>query len=137
MEISNKPKVYKEKSHLTFSCQYHVVFCPKFRRKILTDGVDIRLREIFYEIAQKYDFEILELEIMPDNVHMMIDCNPKFGIVDCVTKLKRESIKILIEEFPSLKTRIPNFWTRNVFISSVGDVSLESVKKYLEEQKGM
>lgn len=137
MEINNKTKEYHSKSHLTYSCQYHVIFCPKYRRKVLKDGVDLRLKEIFNEVALKYDFSIIEMEVMDDHVHLLIDCNPRFGIMDCVHKLKGTSSKILREEFPYLKSRIPTLWTRSAFISTVGSVSLEVVKTYIENQKNI
>lgn len=137
MEISNRNKEYKSKSHLIYSCQYHVIFCPKYRRKVLNNGVDIRLKEIFNEVALKYEFDILEMEIMDDHVHLLIDCNPRFGIMECVNKLKGTSAKKLVKEFPYLKSRLPNIWTRSAFISTVGSVSLDVVKKYIENQKNV
>ena len=136
MELKNPSKEYKNRSHLIYSCQYHVIFCPKYRRKVLTNGVDKRLKEIFINVANEYDFEILEMEIMPDHVHLLIDCNPRFGIMNCINKLKGTSSKILREEFSELKSKIPTLWTRSSFISSVGSVSLDTVKQYIEDQKG-
>lgn len=137
MEITNNKKEYKSKAHLIYSCQYHVIFCPKYRRKILNEGVDTRLKEIFKEVSLKYDFNIIEMEIMDDHVHLLIDCNPRFGIMECVTKLKGTSAKKLVEEFPYLKSRLPNIWTRSAFISTVGSVSLDVIKKYIENQKNV
>lgn len=136
MEIANTQKQYTTSNHLTYSCQYHVIFCPKYRRKVLVDGIDVRLKELFLEVAKKDGFEILDMEITPDHVHLLIDCNPKLGIIECLKHLKGGTSKILREEFPSLKTRIPTLWTRNAFISTVGSVSLESINQYLEEQTG-
>lgn len=135
MKIENKEKKYKNTSHLTFSCQYHVIFCPKYRRKVLNEGVDIRLKEIFKNVAIEYEFQIIEMEIMDDHVHLLIDCNPRFGIMNCVHKLKGISSRIITEEFPNLKKRIPTLWTRSSFISTVGSVSLRVVKEYIENQK--
>lgn len=135
MNISNSSKIYKHSNHLTYSCQYHVIFCPKYKRSVLTDGVDTRLKEIISEVANKYDFEVMEMEVMKDHVHLLIDCNPKFGIAECVKKIKGTSASILRKEFPHLKSRIPTLWTRSSFISTVGTVSLETVKKYIEDQK--
>lgn len=129
-------KVYHSSSHLTYSCQYHVIFCPKYRRKVLNAPIDSRLKEIFLEVAQEYQFTILEMEVMPDHVHLLIDCNPRFGIMDAVTKLKAKTSRILREEYPELKSRLPSLWTRSAFISSVGAVSLDVVKQYIENQKG-
>jgi len=129
-------KEYKNSSHLTYSCQYHMIFCPKYRRKVLTDPIDTRLKELFLQIADQYGFSILEMEVMPDHVHLLIDCNPRFGIVEAVTKLKGITSKTLREEYPVLKRKIPSLWTRSAFISTVGSVSLEVVKQYINDQKG-
>ena len=75
------------------------------------------------------------MEVMKEHVHLLIDCNPRFGIMECVTKLKGISSKTLREEFPTLKSKLPCLWTRSAFISTVGSVSLETVKKYIENQK--
>ena len=138
MEIENKKqKEYHSSSHLLYSCQYHVIFCPKYRRDVLKDGVDERIKELFPKIAKKYNFEILEMEVMPDHIHLLIDCNPRFGIVNCVKRLKAESTAPLRNEFPTLKKRLPCLWTRSSFISTVGSVSLETVMKYIENQKNV
>ena len=136
LKIEQPHKEYHTLAHLVFSCQYHVIFCPKYRRKILTNEIYDRLLEIFAETAEKHQFKIIEQEIMPDHVHLLIDVNPRFGIMQAVTKLKAVSSRQLRKEFPSLKTRLPSLWTRSTFISSVGAVTLEVVKRYIEEQKG-
>lgn len=137
LNIVNENKKYKTATHLTFSCQYHVIFCPKYRRRVLKDGIDERLKEIIYEVANKYDFDVPSMEIMEDHVHLIIDCNPRFGIMDCVTKIKNISSKLLRDEYPQLKRKLPSLWTRSSFISTVGTVSLETVKKYIENQKNV
>ena len=137
LNIVNENKKYKTATHLTFSCQYHVIFCPKYRRRVLKDGIDERLKEIIYEVANKYDFDVPSMEIMEDHVHLIIDCNPRFGIMDCVTKIKNISSKLLRDEYPQLKRKLPSLWTRSSFISTVGTVSLETVKKYIENQKNI
>lgn len=73
---------------------------------------------------------------MPDHVHLLIDCNPSFGILDCVKRLKSVSANTLKKEFPEINKTIPCLWTRSAFISSVGTVSLDSVRAYIEEQRG-
>ncbi len=120
---------------MVYSCKYHVIFCPKYRRGVLVDGIDCRLKEIFLETASGHGFEILEMEVMPDHVHLLIDCNPRYGIMQCITDLKRESVYKIRREFPAIKSRLPNLWTRSCFVASVGAVSPEAVKKYIEEQK--
>lgn len=136
LSIPSNSKRYHKAEHLVFSCQYHVIFCPKYRRKIFTDGKDTRLKEIFSDTASRHGFRILELEVMPDHVHLLVDCSPRYGIMQCVKDLKRESASLMMREFPDIRKRIPCMWTRSCFISSVGAVSLDTVKQYIEGQKG-
>ena len=135
MDIVNHNKIYNTSEHLVYSCQYHVIFCPKYRKRMLVGDIEKRLKEILNEVANEFDFKIIEMEIMPDHVHMIVDCNPRFGIMECVKKIKSVSARILRAEFPRLKTSMPNLWTRSAFISTVGSVSLEVVKNYIENQK--
>ena len=131
----NASKQYNTSEHIVYSCQYHVIFCPKYRKPVLTLPIDGRLKELFYEVAHQYGFSIPDLEVMPDHVHMVIDCNPRFGVCNCVKLLKGTTSRVLREEFSSLKSRLPSLWTHNYFVSSVGSVSLETVKKYIADQK--
>jgi putative transposase len=137
MEIANHAKEYKSSDHLVYSCQYHVIFCPKYRKPILTGDVERRFRELAYEAADKHAFQIVELETMPDHVHMIIDCNPRFGIMECVRKIRTHTASNLKVEFEHLTRTMPNIWTRSAFISTVGSVSLDIVKKYIANQKGV
>ena len=136
MNIANGTKTYKQTEHLVYSCQYHVIFCPKYRRKILKNGLDDFVKQTFLDISTKHDFSILEMEIMPDHVHLLIDCNPRYGIMNCIKVLKRYYTPEMIKFDPTLKSRLPSIWTRSAFVSSVGSVSLEVVRKYIENQKG-
>lgn len=135
MEIQNKNKKYKSSKHLVFSCQYHVIFCPKYRRKVLTGRIAERLKELILEKQEEFQYEILDMEVMPDHVHLLIDVDPKIGVYTVVSKIKGYTSKQLREEFPELKKKLPTLWTLSKFISSVGSVTLDVVKKYIEEQK--
>ena len=130
-------KNYHTGDHLVYSCQYHVVFCPKYRRKILKPPYNEILKNLFLETAEKFQFTICEMEVMPDHVQLLIDCNPRFGICRCVKELKGYSSHVLRGEYPEIKRKLPTLWTRGAFISSVGSVSLEVVKQYIEDQKGV
>ncbi len=137
MEIQNTHKEYHSGHHLVYSCQYHVVFCPKYRRSVLTGDVEKRLKGLILEKQDEYGYKILDMEVMPDHVHLLIDTNPIIGIFTIVNKIKGYTSHELRKEFPSLKSRLPTLWTQSKFISSVGAVTLEVVKKYIEEQKGV
>ena len=130
-------KVNRSSEHLVYSCQYHVVFCPKYRRSIFVEPYDTRLKEILIEVANQKQFRILDMEVMPDHVHLLIDCNPRYGIDQCIADLKGISAHIMRSEFPELKRRLPSLWTRSCFVSTVGAVTLDVVKQYIENQKGV
>ena len=126
---------YNRTEHLVYNCKYHVIFCPKYRRKIFVDGLDTKLKNIFYDIAEAHKFVIESIEVMPDHIHMIISCNPRFGIMNCVRALKRQSVKRVLEAAPGLVHVLPCIWTRSAFIASVGSVSLDIVKEYINTQK--
>ena len=126
---------YKTNCNVVYSCKYHVVWCPKYRRKVLTDGVDIRLKELLLSCATNMNVDILEMEIMPDHVHLLMEVDPQYGIHKAVKALKGYTSKILRDEFPTLRTRMPALWTNSDFVSTVGGAPLEAVKQYIENQK--
>lgn len=135
MELVNKHKEYKSLNHSKFSCQYHIIFCPKYRRKILSNGIDERVKELFHLYQSDFGYEVLDLEVMPDHVHALLDIPPTKNIAKLIGNIKGKLAHQLRQEFPSLKSRLPSVWTRSYFVSSVGSVTLEVVKKYIENQK--
>ncbi len=137
MELVNNHKEYNKDCNSVYSCQYHVIFCPKYRRKVLDENIAKRLKELILEKQTEYQYKIIEIEIMPDHVHLLIDCNPKLGINNQIAKIKGYTSNKLRLEFPHLKSRLPTLWTRSKLISTVGSVSLEIVKKYIEDQKNV
>lgn len=94
----------KRNRNIVYSCKYHVVWCPKYRRKVLTDGVEVRLREILQEVVSEATGQILELEVMPDYVQVLVDIDPQYGIIKLIRNMKGRSSRLLREEFPGLKS---------------------------------
>ncbi len=137
MEIANTSKEYGRDKHMVYSCQYHVIFCSKYRRKVLVDDVAARLKQLILEKQNEYGYKIIDMEVMPDHVHLLLDVNPRIGVFVVVNKIKGYTSHVLREEFKSLRTRLPTLWTQSKFISSVGAVTLEAVKRYIEEQKNV
>lgn len=137
MEIQNSSKKYHSDGRMIYSCQYHVIFCPKYRRSVLEGDINIRLKQLILEKQKEYGYEVLDVEVMPDHVHLLLDIDPKKGVVTAVNMIKGYTSHELRKEFPALKSRLPTLWTRSKFISSVGSVTLEVVKKYIEGQKGL
>jgi putative transposase len=136
MQLENLNKKYKSDKRLIYSCQYHIIFCPKYRRHVLKNGIDIRLKKLLEEKQDGYGYNILGMEIMSNHVHLLLDINPKIGVYQVISKIKGYTSHQLREEFPELKRKLPCLWTNSNFISTCGSVSLEVVKKYIEDQKG-
>ena len=122
---------------MSYSCKYHVVFCPKYRRKVLVEGVDIRLKEIIHQVATELSCEVMELEVMPDHVHMLCEVDPQFGIHKFVRRVKGRSSGLLRQEFPKLKSKLPTLWTNSYFVSTVGGAPTAILKQYIEAQKNV
>ena len=126
---------FKSNNNVVYSCKYHVVWCPKYRRKILTDGIELRLKELLLEYARKLSVIVLELEVMPDHVHILLEVDPQFGIHRTVKALKGYTSRVLRSEFPALKTKLPTLWTNSYFVATIGGVTFDVVKQYIENQK--
>ena len=126
---------YTHKKGIVYKNQFHVIFCPKYRRKVLVDGIDVRLKEILYEEAEKLNVTIKSLEVMPDHVHMFIEFDPRLILHKIIKQLKGASSHRLREEFPSLKSKLPSLWTRSYFSCTVGHISEATIMRYIEEQK--
>ena len=137
MNTYSKLKDYFSSSHLVYRCCYHVIFCPKYRHKILASKVSDRLKEICFEIAKAHDFIIEQIETDKDHVHMIINCNPRYGVMKCIQLIKSTTAIRLFDKFPHIRrTKLwgGKFWSRSSFVATVGSVSLEVVKKYIENQ---
>ena len=133
--MSMKKITYKSNHNVVYSCKYHVVWCPKYRRKVLVNGVDIRLKELIKNIASEIQVDIIEMEIMPDHVHILLEVDPQFGIHKAVKNIKGKTSRILRQEFPWLRSRIPTLWTNSYFCSTVGGAPFSIMKQYIENQK--
>lgn len=128
---------YKSNRNVVYSCKYHVVWCPKYRRKVLTGDIETRLKELIVETANGINADVIELEVMPDHVHLLIEVDPQYGINKAVRHIKGVSSHTLRAEFPSLKSRLPTLWTNSYFVSTVGGAPLSAIKQYIESQKNV
>lgn len=126
---------YKSNNNIIYSCKYHIVWRPKYRRKVLVNGVDTRLKEIITSTCQEIKVDVIEMEIMPDHVHLLLEVDPQIGIHKAVKAIKGRSSRILRQEFPWLKSRLPTLWTNSYFCSTVGGAPLSVTKQYIENQK--
>ena len=126
---------FQSNRNVVYRCHYHVTWCPKYRRSVLIDGVEDRLSEIVSDVCREKEAKIIELEIMPDHVHLLVSVDPQFGIHRLVKAIKGRSSRLLRQEFSFLRSRLPSLWTNSYFVATVGGAPLAVVKKYIEEQK--
>lgn len=126
---------YKSNNNVVYSCKYHIIWCPKYRRKVLVGDVEIRLKELIHEIAKELKVEIIEVETDKDHVHVLAEVDPQFGVNTFIRRVKGRTSRVLRDEFPHLRKRIPTLWTNSYFVSTVGGAPLEIVKQYIENQQ--
>jgi putative transposase len=145
-------KEVRANKNIVYRCWYHVVWCPKWRRKVLTSEdasvenppiegdpgpVDVRLREIIEEVAEESGSIVEELEVMPDHVHLLVSVDPQFGVGKFIRLCKGRSSRLLRAEFPSLKRRLPTLWTNSYFVATVGGAPLSVIAQYIENQRSV
>ncbi|WP_201377828.1 IS200/IS605 family transposase [Ktedonobacter sp. SOSP1-52] len=124
---------YIHEQHAVHHILYHIIFCPKRRRKVLVGPVHDRLKQIIEQVAIEHNWAIVELAIQPDYVHLFIQSNPYTMPTDIARLLKGRSSHMLREEFAHLM-RMPSLWTRSTFYSTAGHVSADLIQKYIEKQ---
>lgn len=128
--------IVRSNTNIVYNCHYHVVWCPKYRRKVLVNGIDERLKMIIQENVEKWHQEFVQVEVMPDHVHLLVGCDPQFGIHRLIKFVKGATAHQLRQEYPVLKQKLPSLWTNSYYCGTTGGVTLETVKRYVENQKG-
>lgn len=128
-------KRWKRSTTTVYNISYHLIWCPKYRRKVLVNDVAKRLEELLLQKAHEIELEIVQMEIMPDHVHLFVKTTPTNSSHFIIQQLKGYTSRILRQEFPSLKSRLPSMWTRSYYCESVGHISEETIRKYIEKQK--
>ena len=114
---------------------YHFVFCPRYRRKIfLNSKVEERFKMLVQEICEELEIEIITMECGKDHVHLFLNSLPTFSPTDIMAKIKGVTSKKIREEFSHLQ-HLPSLWTRSYFVSTAGNVSSETIRRYVENQK--
>lgn len=126
---------YTHKDGLVYKNQYHVIFCPKYRRKVLVNGVDVRLKELLTQLAKDNNVDIISMEVMPDHVHLFISFDPRMSLHKVIKTFKGTTSRILRQEFPWLVSKLPSLWTRSYFSCTVGHISEQTIQRYIEAQK--
>jgi len=128
---------YAKNAGAVFSLKFHLVWCPKYRRPVLTSPVDERLKALFGEVADEHGMTIHATEVMPDHVHLFVEADPTLCVAEIVNRFKGRTSRLLRQEFPFLRSRLPSLWSRSYFAASVGAVSEATIRRYIEAQKGV
>jgi putative transposase len=118
-----------------YNIGYHLIWCPKYRRKVLKDEVETRFKEIILQVAAEHKWQIATMEVMPDHVHIFVKCGPTDSPNHIVSQFKGRTSFELRKEFEFLKTRLPALWSRSYYCESIGSISAAAITRYIEEQK--
>ncbi len=121
-----------------YNLNYHLVWCPKYRRKILTCAVATRTAEILKEVAAKWKLEIIAQEVMPDHIHLFVSAPPRFSPAKLAQLFKGTTSYVLRLEFPKLKKKIRKagtLWSPGYYVGTAGHVSSETIRRYIEESQ--
>ena len=120
-----------------YSLQYHIVWCTKYRKKILVHGIDEEIKEYLNHMAKEYAFSIIAMEVMPDHIHLLVDCKPQFFPSDMIKILKGNTARWLFMNHPDLKKQLwgGHLWNPSYCIVTVSDRSFDQVKQYIDSQK--
>ena len=137
MKLETPDLVYQTTRYSTYACEYHIIWCTKYRRSVLSSEIQNRLKTLILASQETYDFIVRGVETMPDHVHLLISIPPTEAVGILIGKVKGMTAKVLREEFPHLKSRLPNLWTRSYFVAFTGGVTLQVLKQYVENQKGV
>jgi putative transposase len=135
--VGKKMTKYSSKNHSKFILRYHIIFVCKYRKYIL-DKMGDEVKEIMLGISSKYDFNIMEMEVDGDHIHMMIDTEPKLSPLQIVRVLKQQSTFLIWQDNNEFLRKLfwkeKTFWTDGYFVSTIGEVSSETLKHYIQNQ---
>ena len=126
---------YKRHADGVYTLHYHFVWCPKYRRKVLHGAIAERLKELLNEKAAALGVTVEGLEVLPDHVHLFVAASPTDAPQYLANQFKGYTSRMLREEFPALKSRLPSLWSRSYYVGSAGRVSADTIQKYIEQQK--
>src|SRR5216684_8753877 len=127
---------YQHERHNVHLVVYHLIWCPKRRRKVLVGPVRDRLEQLLREGADEHGWTIVELAIQPDHVHLFLRSDPYTAPSDIARFMKGRSSRVLREEFSEL-LKLPSLWTHSFFVSTAGNVSAETIQRFIERQSGI
>ena len=136
IELKTPEHRYSSFKHGVYACEYHVIWCTKYRRDVLSPDIQDRLKALILQQQEVYDYVVRAVETMPNHVHILMSVPPTVSVTSIIGKIKGFTSKTIREEFPAMQKRLPTLWTRSKFVASTGGVTLDVLKAYIESQKG-
>ena len=127
---------YSSFKHGVYACEYHVIWCTKYRRDVLSPDMQDRLKALILQQQEVYDYQVRAVETMPNHVHLLLSVPPTVAVTSVIGNIKGFTSKTIRDEFPAIQTRLPTLWTQSKFVASTGGVTLDVLKAYIENQKG-
>ena len=122
-------------SHTKWNCQYHIVFIPKYRKKVLFGQVKSDVRDIIKTLCNYKKVEIVEGAVCADHVHLCVSIPPKLSVSEFVGYLKGKSTLMLYDRHLHLQSKWNKaFWARGYYVSTIGNVNEETIKEYIRNQ---
>ena len=137
MKIKNRDHKYETINTAVYACEYHIIWCTKYRRSVLSPEIQERLKVLIHQQQEVYGYLVREVQSMPDHIHLLASIPPNVPVSQVVGKIKGYTAKTLREEFPILQRKLPCLWTRSKFVASAGSVTLDVLKQYVQNQKGV
>ena len=126
---------YTTNSHCVYNISYHLIWCPKYRKKILVNGIDDRLKFLLSQKSRQIGISIAKMEVMPDHVHLFVKSTPALPVDYIINQLKGYTSAVLRREYPRLRKQLPNLWSRSYYCETIGHISEDTIIRYIEEQK--
>ncbi len=125
---------YQSQSHVKWECKYHIVWCPKYRRKKLYGRLRVRLGEIIHELCRQKGVTLIEGHAQPDHLHLCLSIPPKYSVANIVGFLKGKSAIRLNKEFSKARSTGKHFWIRGYFVSTAG-LDVKALREYIQHQE--
>lgn len=126
---------HQDSSGIVYKCRYHVAWCPKYKRKVLTGDVKARLKELVEKTCTDHEIGLFTIEIKPDYIYLHLETPPQYGIHKAVKTLKAATSRALRGEFRHLTTKLPTLWTNSYFVSTDENPPWDRIRQYISEQK--
>lgn len=140
MDINNLFSIPKDATHgrgYVYSLQYHIVWTTKYRKSVLISDIEADIKNYLLKTLESLDMDVIAMEVMPDHIHLLVNCKPQLRLSDAVKILKGNTARWLFLNHPEVKKQLwgGHLWNPSYFVATVSDRSLKQVTDYINSQK--